>query len=122
MGGCWGIQGIGSGFANELAHRETNSVLVACTRSTLDEAADEVRSANHGVDVRTLAVDLSVPDGAEQEIAAPEGLEIGTLATATHDVWDRVTAIDVGSVGFGSTGAPMVERMVAAGHMVRVHV
>ncbi|WP_167042225.1 SDR family NAD(P)-dependent oxidoreductase [Salinibacterium sp. ZJ454] len=74
-----GSEGIGSAFANELAHRGINPVLVARTQSTLDEAADEIRAANPGAEVRTLAVDLSVPDGAEQVIAATDGLEIGTL-------------------------------------------
>lgn len=32
-----------------------------------------------------------------------------------------MTALDVGFVGMGSMGAPMVERMVAAGHTVRVY-
>lgn len=74
-----GSEGIGSAFANELAHRGINAVLVARTQSTLDEAASEIRTANAGVEVRTVAVDLSVPEGAEQVIAATEGLEVGTL-------------------------------------------
>ncbi|WP_166875271.1 SDR family NAD(P)-dependent oxidoreductase [Salinibacterium sp. ZJ450] len=74
-----GSEGIGSAFANELASRGINPVLVARTQSTLDEAAEGIRSANPGVEVRTIAVDLSVPEGAEQIIAATDGLEIGTL-------------------------------------------
>lgn len=74
-----GSEGIGSAFANELAHRGINPVLVARTPSTLDEAANEIRSANAGVEVRTVAVDLSVPEGAERVISATEGLEVGTL-------------------------------------------
>lgn len=74
-----GSEGIGSAFANELASRGINPVLVARTQLTLDQAAEEIRSANPGVEVRTVAVDLSVPEGAEQVIAATEGLKIGTL-------------------------------------------
>jgi short-subunit dehydrogenase len=74
-----GSEGIGSAFANELAHRGISPVLVARTQATLDEAAEQIRSANPGVEVRTVAVDLSVPEGAEQVIAATEGLEVGTL-------------------------------------------
>ena len=74
-----GSEGIGSAFANELAHRGVNPVLVARTQSTLDEAAEQIRAANPGVEVRTVSVDLSVPEGAEQVIAATEGLEVGTL-------------------------------------------
>ncbi|MGO4689708.1 SDR family NAD(P)-dependent oxidoreductase [Glaciibacter sp. 2TAF33] len=74
-----GSEGIGSAFANELAHRGINPVLVARTQSTLDEAAERIRSANPGVEIRTIAVDLSVPDGAEKVIAATADLEIGTL-------------------------------------------
>jgi uncharacterized protein len=74
-----GSEGIGSAFANELARRGVNPVLVARTQSRLDEAAEQVRSANAGIEVRTIAVDLSVPQGPEQVIAATDGLEIGTL-------------------------------------------
>ncbi|WP_167045584.1 SDR family NAD(P)-dependent oxidoreductase [Salinibacterium sp. ZJ454] len=74
-----GSEGIGSAFANELARRGINPVLIARTQATLDEAAAEIRSANPGVQVRTVAVDLSVPDGVEQVIAATTGLEVGTL-------------------------------------------
>ncbi|MDR5699124.1 SDR family NAD(P)-dependent oxidoreductase [Agromyces aerolatus] len=74
-----GSEGIGSAFANELAHRGINPILVARTQATLDEAASEIRAANPGAEVRTLAVDLSVPEGAEQVIAATEGLEVGAL-------------------------------------------
>ncbi|WP_167042196.1 SDR family NAD(P)-dependent oxidoreductase [Salinibacterium sp. ZJ454] len=74
-----GSEGIGSAFANELAHRGINPVLIARTQSTLDEAAEEISSANPEVEVRTIAVDLSVPDGVEQVIAATAGLEVGTL-------------------------------------------
>jgi uncharacterized protein len=74
-----GSEGIGSAFANELAHRGINPVLVARTQSTLDEAAEQIRSANPGVEVRTAAADLSVPEGAEQVIAATEGVDVGTL-------------------------------------------
>jgi short-subunit dehydrogenase len=74
-----GSEGIGSAFANELAHRGIHPLLIARTQSTLDEAAEQIRSANPDVQVRTAAVDLSVPEGAEQVIAATEGLEVGTL-------------------------------------------
>jgi len=74
-----GSEGIGSAFANELAHRGVNPVLVARTQSTLDEAAEQIRAANPGVEVRTVSVDLSVPEGAQQVIAATEELEVGTL-------------------------------------------
>lgn len=74
-----GSEGIGSAFANELAHRGISPVLVARTQSTLDEAAEQIRSANPGVEVCTVAADLSVPEGAEQVIAATEALEVGTL-------------------------------------------
>lgn len=74
-----GSEGIGSAFANELAHRGISPVLVARTQSTLDEAAAEIRSANPEIEVRTVAADLSVPDGAKGVIAATDGLEVGTL-------------------------------------------
>jgi short-subunit dehydrogenase len=74
-----GSEGIGSAFATELARRGISVVLVARTQSTLESAATEVRVANPDVSVRTVALDLSVPDGAREVIAATEGLEVGTL-------------------------------------------
>jgi uncharacterized protein len=74
-----GSEGIGSAFANELAHSGISPVLVARTQTTLDEAAAEIRSTNPGIEVRTIAADLSVPRGAEEVIAATDGLEVGTL-------------------------------------------
>lgn len=74
-----GSEGIGSAFANELAHRGINVALVARTQSTLDEAAEEIRVANPGVEVRTIAVDLSTPEGPERVTWATDELEVGTL-------------------------------------------
>ncbi len=74
-----GSDGIGSAFAVELAHRGINSVLVARTESTLDQAAREIRSGNPGIEVRTVAVDLSSADGARAVISATQGLDVGTL-------------------------------------------
>ena len=74
-----GSDGIGAAFAHELAHRGINTMLVARTRSTLDETAAAIRSASTGTEVRTVAADLSVPAGAEAVIAATHGLQVGTL-------------------------------------------
>lgn len=74
-----GSEGIGRAFADELAHRGINPVLVARTRPALDEAAAAIRSAHPELEVRTVAADLSVPDGADEVIAATEGLRVGTV-------------------------------------------
>lgn len=74
-----GSEGIGAAFAGELARRGINPILVARTPQTLEQAADEIRAASPGIEVRTVAVDLSVPDGAAQVFAATEGLEVGTV-------------------------------------------
>jgi short-subunit dehydrogenase len=74
-----GSEGIGSAFANELAHRGINAVLVARTESTLAQSAREIRSAHPRIEIRTVAADLSAPDGAQDVITATSGLEVGTL-------------------------------------------
>ena len=73
-----GSEGLGGAFAEELAGRGLNLVLVARRRGPLDGMAAKLRSA-HGVQVRVLPIDLSErpsADAVEREIA---GLEIGLL-------------------------------------------
>ncbi|MER7684945.1 SDR family NAD(P)-dependent oxidoreductase [Streptomyces sp. NPDC097610] len=74
-----GSEGIGRAFADELAHRGINPILVARSRPTLEEAAAAIRSAHPEVEVRTVAADLSVPDGADAVMAATKHLEVGTV-------------------------------------------
>jgi short-subunit dehydrogenase len=62
--------GIGAAFAEELAARGSDLVLVARRQSALDAAAERLRAAYH-VRVRTLAADASTTEG----IAAITGIQ-----------------------------------------------
>lgn len=79
--GPWGVvaggsDGIGAAFANAMAARGLNVVLVARRIGVLESCAAEIR-AQHGVEVRTVACDLSA-SGAVQLLAdATAGLDVG---------------------------------------------
>lgn len=72
--------GLGVDFATELARRGMNVVLVARRRERLDALAARL-SAEHGVEAKSIAMDLAVPEvGAalEAEVASL-GLEVEVL-------------------------------------------
>ncbi|MFA7584970.1 MAG: SDR family NAD(P)-dependent oxidoreductase [Novosphingobium sp.] len=72
-----GSEGIGSALAREVAARGLNVFLVARKREALEDVADGIRADCPGVEVRTLATDLAVPDSARTVIEATRGLEVG---------------------------------------------
>jgi uncharacterized protein len=65
--------GVGAAFAESLAARGLNVVLLARRQAVLDEVAAEINT-RHGIETRTLAVDLASPGAA------------GTVAEATADL------------------------------------
>jgi short-subunit dehydrogenase len=71
-------EGIGACLADELGARGLDLVLVARNAALLDEVAAGVRE-RHGVQVRPVALDLTVDDVAEQVAAACAGLDVGLL-------------------------------------------
>ena len=79
--GPWGIvaggsDGVGAAFARELASRGINVVLVARRVPVLTAAADEIQ-ARYGVEVRTVALDLSAPGALAELATATADLEVG---------------------------------------------
>jgi len=79
--GPWGIvaggsDGVGIAFAHAMAAQAINVVLVARRVPVLEASADELR-AKHGVEVRTVALDLSAPGALAQLAAATGDLEVG---------------------------------------------
>lgn len=91
--GPWGVvtgasDGIGRAFADDLAKRGMNLVLIARRADILETLARRYRSDN-AVQCQVLAIDLARPDAAS-EIAA---------ATAQRDV-----GLLVAAAGFGSSG------------------
>jgi short-subunit dehydrogenase len=71
-------EGVGAAFAEGIAERGVNVVLVARRQPVLDEVAAGI-SIRTGVETRTLAVDLAKPDAAAAVAAATNDLDIGFL-------------------------------------------
>lgn len=81
--GPWGLvtgssQGIGAEFARKLAESGMNLVLVARSEDKLQALARELR-AEHGVQVRVLAQDLTRPEGLQAVQRGTADLEVGLL-------------------------------------------
>jgi len=89
--GPWAVvvgasDGIGAAFAEELAARGSNLVLVARREAPLDELADRLRD-QHGVRIRTAALDAATPEG------------VAAIAGAHEDVGLLVCNAALGPVG-----------------------
>ncbi len=79
--GPWAVvvgasDGIGAAFAEALAERGLDIVLVARRRPLLENLAERLRAA-HGVDTRVLVADVSTHDGLKAVAAASE--DVGLL-------------------------------------------
>jgi uncharacterized protein len=70
--------GLGAAFAQELAERGVNVVLLARRQAVLDQVAAQIH-AKTDVHTRTLAIDLALPDAATQIASATADLEVGML-------------------------------------------
>ncbi len=73
-----GSQGLGASFADELAMRGLNLLLIARKQGPLEETAESIR-AGRRVQVRTASIDLAGPGFLDKVEAASAGLEIGLL-------------------------------------------
>jgi short-subunit dehydrogenase len=113
--------GLGEAFARELAKRGLDLILLARKPEPLAELAESLRAA-HGIEVRTLAVDLARPDLASVVRALIAGVEVGLVvynaaASAigpflSHSADEHVRVIDVNCRG------PVVLSHLLAGPMV----
>lgn len=72
-----GSEGVGAGFATQLAEAGLNLVLFARKPGPLEETAEAARAL--GVEVRTLAVDLTEPDFLKKIREVTDDLEVGLL-------------------------------------------
>ena len=70
--------GVGQAFAEALAGRGLNVVLLARRQGLLEEVAEGIRT-RHGVETRAIAMDLAAPDAAAQAASAVADLEVGFL-------------------------------------------
>jgi uncharacterized protein len=71
-------EGIGLAFAQALAQRGLNVVLIARRRALLDAHAEELHR-RFGIEVRCLELDLGVPDLAERLSKAIADVDVGLL-------------------------------------------
>ncbi len=81
--GRWAViagasEGVGASLADQLAERGLDLVLIARNGVLLEDVAAGVRE-RHGVEVRPVALDLTVPDVSERVADATDGLEVGLL-------------------------------------------
>lgn len=71
-------EGIGACYAEELASRGLNLILVA-RRSDLLQSLSSSLSQKHKIETKTIIQDLSTQDAAEQLLRATQGLDVGLL-------------------------------------------
>jgi len=74
-----GSEGVGAGFAHELAAKGLNLVLTARTKANLDATAREIQSAYPKTEIRVLAGNLGSEQGAADIIAATHDIDVGLL-------------------------------------------
>ncbi|ESO82370.1 hypothetical protein LOTGIDRAFT_134665, partial [Lottia gigantea] len=74
--GC--TDGIGKAYAEQIAKKGINVVLISRTQSKLDELATEIES-KYKVETKTIAVDFSRTDIYDKIRVGLTGLDIGTL-------------------------------------------
>jgi hypothetical protein len=92
--GPWAVvtgasDGIGYAFAEQLAERGLNLVVVARRADPLTQLADKIQ-AKHGTKVQAIMADLSTPEGLIEVERVTEPLDVGLL---------------VASAGYGTSGA-----------------
>ena len=68
--------GLGAAFADEVARRGTNVILCARRSDVMERTAAELRD-RHGVEVRTVTVDMGSPDLDDVVAAATDDVEVG---------------------------------------------
>jgi short-subunit dehydrogenase len=89
--GPWAVvagasEGIGAAFAQALAARGLNLVLVARRAAQLEALAGELAS-QHGVQTRALALDLAKPESLTALMSGSRDLEVGLL------VWNAASSL-----------------------------
>ena len=91
---CASSKGLGKGCAEALAEAGVDLIMNARGSEALEASADAIRAA-HGVNVTTVAVDVTTPEGREQVLAAcGDGVDIlvnnaGGPPPGMWTDWDR---------------------------------
>ena len=74
-----GSEGVGESFARQLAAAGINLVLLARRSEPLQALADSIRAEHNGIEVRTLAQDLTAPDLLDRVRTATGDIDVGLL-------------------------------------------
>lgn len=84
--GSWAVvtgptDGIGKGFAFQLARKGLNLILVGRNPDKLKDVCDSIKSKNGGVQIKSVVVDFSgdLDEGVKRVQDAIEGLDVGIL-------------------------------------------
>jgi len=117
-------EGIGEAFSQELAGRGLNLLLVARRVEPLERLADEIRD-RHGIEVRSVSLDLASPDLAARGTALCDEFEVGLLVyNAAHaeigeflatSIESKLRTVDVNCRGPLVLASVFGERMVQRG-------
>ena len=119
-----GSDGVGAAFAKRLAAQGINLLLVARNAQTLEATAEALR-ADHGVAVRTLALDLAGEDMLERIVAATEDIEVGMLvynagaAGGPVALVDQPTAAALANIRLNVVGQTLLSQHFARGMIAR---
>jgi len=98
--GNWGViagasEGLGAAIAEAYAAEGVNLVLLARRKALLDERAVALTKA-HGVEVRTLGIDLAAPDVWERLAPVVEDIDVGLFVyNAAYEAQGRFLQIDL---------------------------
>lgn len=121
--GQWAViagasEGVGACLADQLGERGLDLVLIARNEALLNDVATGVRE-RHGVAVRTVPLDLTVPDLTERVGEATDGLEVGLLvynagaANRTVEFLDESLADSVQQIKLACIGPVSLARLFA---------
>lgn len=66
---CAASKGLGRGCAGALAAEGVNLTIVARTAATLETCAAQIRAENAGIEVKTVACDITTPEGRAAALA-----------------------------------------------------
>ncbi|CAN5373591.1 SDR family NAD(P)-dependent oxidoreductase [soil metagenome] len=123
--GPWAVvagasEGIGASLADQLASRGINLVLIARNEAVVNDVAAGVRE-RHGVEVRSLVLDLTVPDVGARVAEATEGLDVGLLiynagaANRTTEFLDDTFEQSLQQIKLACIGPVALARLFAPG-------
>jgi short-subunit dehydrogenase len=113
-------EGLGAAFADAIARRGVNLVLLARREKELTETAERIRRA-HGVEVTTMVADLADVDTVTQRIAALD-LELGLLvydaASAPIGPFADATAEQLAQAAAVNVRAPLLLTKLLSAPMI----